>query len=68
MVYQNPGAALNPTIRVGDQVAEVYTLAGTDETLARERAEGMLAKVQIADPQRHAALRASARVACSSAS
>jgi peptide/nickel transport system ATP-binding protein len=50
MVYQNPGAALNPTIRVGDQVAEVYTLAGTEEKLAHERVEGILAKVQIADP------------------
>ena len=50
MVYQNPGAALNPTIRVGDQVAEVYQLAGTEEKLAHERSEAMLAKVQIADP------------------
>ncbi|HTE63350.1 MAG TPA: ABC transporter ATP-binding protein, partial [Solirubrobacteraceae bacterium] len=50
MVYQNPGGALNPTIRVGDQVAEVYTLAGTEEKLAHERVEGILAKVQIADP------------------
>ena len=25
MVYQNPGAALNPSIRVGKQVAEVFT-------------------------------------------
>ena len=24
MVYQNPGSALNPTIRVGEQVAEVF--------------------------------------------
>ena len=28
MVYQNPGGALNPTIRVGDQVAETFTIAG----------------------------------------
>jgi peptide/nickel transport system ATP-binding protein len=50
MVYQNPGSALNPTLRVGEQVAEVYTLANTDPKLAVERAEAMLAKVQIADP------------------
>jgi len=50
MVYQNPGSALNPTLRIGAQVAEVYTLAGTDPKLAEERAEGMLSKVQIADP------------------
>ena len=28
MVYQNPGAALNPSIRVGRQVAEVFTVRG----------------------------------------
>ena len=50
MVYQNPGGALNPTLRVGDQVAEVYRLADTDPKLADQRAEEMLAKVQIADP------------------
>ena len=50
MVYQNPGAALNPTLRIGDQVAEVYTLADTEPKRATERAEAMLAKVQIADP------------------
>ncbi|HWT25337.1 MAG TPA: ABC transporter ATP-binding protein [Solirubrobacteraceae bacterium] len=50
MVYQNPGSALNPTLRVGEQVAEVYELAGTDPKVAQERAHGMLAKVQIADP------------------
>ncbi len=29
MVYQNPGAALNPSIRIGRQVAEVFTVRGT---------------------------------------
>src|SRR5512139_2369147 len=28
MVYQDPGKALNPSIRVGRQVAEVFELAG----------------------------------------
>ena len=28
MVYQEPGRALNPSIRVGRQVAEVYEIAG----------------------------------------
>jgi peptide/nickel transport system ATP-binding protein len=50
MVYQNPGSALNPTLRIGDQVAEVYTLANTDPKLSEERAEAILKKVQIADP------------------
>ncbi|MEA2382637.1 MAG: peptide/nickel transport system ATP-binding protein ddpF [Solirubrobacteraceae bacterium] len=52
MVYQNPGGALNPTIRVGDQVAETYTIAGVPDGEARERAQDMLRKVQISDPVR----------------
>src|SRR5918999_6348128 len=52
MVYQNPGAALNPSIRVGDQVAEVFTIAGQGKEQAVERARAILAKVQIADPAR----------------
>ena len=40
MVYQNPGAALNPTLRIGDQVAEVYTLADTDPKLGRTAGRG----------------------------
>ena len=50
MVYQNPGAALNPSIRIGRQVAEVFTVRGVPLGEARERAIGMLRKVQIADP------------------
>ena len=52
MVYQNPGSALNPSIRVGDQVAEVFTIAGAAKSDASERAREMLAKVQISDPAR----------------
>ena len=50
MVYQNPVGALNPTIRVGDQVAEVYTIAGEDPKRAPDRAREILTKVQISDP------------------
>jgi peptide/nickel transport system ATP-binding protein len=50
MVYQNPGAALNPSIRVGDQVAEAFTVLGASAGAARERAREALAHVQIADP------------------
>jgi peptide/nickel transport system ATP-binding protein len=50
MVYQNPGTALNPSIRVGDQVAEAFRVLGADRDEARERARGMLEKVRIADP------------------
>jgi peptide/nickel transport system ATP-binding protein len=50
MVYQNPGAALNPSLRVGDQVTEAFVVAGAGAATARERALEMLARVQIADP------------------
>ncbi|HUA41804.1 MAG TPA: ABC transporter ATP-binding protein [Streptosporangiaceae bacterium] len=52
MVYQEPGKALNPAIRVGNQVAEVYEVAGLSRAEALERAEAMLGKVQISDPRR----------------
>jgi peptide/nickel transport system ATP-binding protein len=52
MVYQEPGRALNPSIKVGHQVAEVYEIAGLDRKAALARAEDMLRKVQISDPHR----------------
>ncbi|MGH3023043.1 MAG: dipeptide ABC transporter ATP-binding protein [Gaiellaceae bacterium] len=52
MVYQNPGAALNPSIRVGDQIAEVFRLRGVGRAEALERAREMLRKVQVSDPAR----------------
>ena len=50
MVYQEPGRALNPTIKVGRQVAEVFEIAGVSKQQALERAEEMLEKVRISDP------------------
>jgi peptide/nickel transport system ATP-binding protein len=50
MVYQNPGAALNPSIRVGNQVAEAFTVLGVPAREATERAREALSRVQIADP------------------
>jgi peptide/nickel transport system ATP-binding protein len=50
MVYQEPGRALNPSILVGRQVAEVYEIAGVARKQALERAEEMLGKVRISDP------------------
>ena len=50
MVYQEPGRALNPTIKVGRQVAEVFEIAGVDKAQALDRAQEMLEKVRIADP------------------
>src|SRR6266566_4157707 len=52
MVYQEPGKALNPSIRVGRQVAEVYEVAGLDRSAAQDKAEAMLRTVQISDPGR----------------
>ncbi len=52
MVYQDPGQALNPTIRVGPQVAEAFTVLGASRSEANDRALQMLRKVQIADPAR----------------
>jgi peptide/nickel transport system ATP-binding protein len=52
MVYQNPAAALNPTIRVGAQVGEVFELMGFEKKDALERARHILTRVQISDPQR----------------
>ena len=52
MVYQNPTSALNPTIHVGEQVAETFTLQGVAHGEAMERTRSMLQKVQISDPAR----------------
>jgi peptide/nickel transport system ATP-binding protein len=50
MVYQNPGTALNPSLRIGRQIAEVFTVRGASRSEARERARQALELVQIADP------------------
>jgi peptide/nickel transport system ATP-binding protein len=51
MVYQEPGRALNPSIRVGRQMAEVYEIAGLDRKPALAKAEEILGKVKISDPK-----------------
>jgi peptide/nickel transport system ATP-binding protein len=51
MVYQNPASALNPSIRVGPQLGEVFGLLGVSKEEAAHRSEAMLHKVQISDPQ-----------------
>jgi peptide/nickel transport system ATP-binding protein len=52
MVYQNPASALNPSIRVGPQLVEVFEVLGVAKEDAETRSEAMLHKVQISDPQR----------------
>jgi peptide/nickel transport system ATP-binding protein len=51
MVYQDPGKALNPTIKVGKQIAEIFELIGANATDARSRSIEMLERVRIADPK-----------------
>ncbi len=50
MVYQNPGAALNPSLKVGAQVMESFIARGVARREAGSRALEALQRVQIADP------------------
>jgi len=51
IVYQDPSAALNPSIKIGKQVGEVLeTHEGLAEDKARERTVEMLRELQISDP------------------
>lgn len=53
MVFQEPMTALDPTMRVGRQVAEVLRLhAGAEAGPARERVVAMLGEVGLSDPER----------------
>ena len=52
MVYQDPALAMNPTIRVGRQLIESFTLLGQNKAQAEASAIEALRKVRIADPQR----------------
>jgi peptide/nickel transport system ATP-binding protein len=51
MVYQDPGKALNPSIRIGRQVEEVFELLGVPKSDRHQRAVDILKKVRIADPE-----------------
>ena len=44
------GGALNPSLRVGRQVAEVFSLRGASRGEARERSLAAMREVHIADP------------------
>ena len=50
MVYQDPVQAMNPSIKIGVQVAECFTILGHDKDVAADKALEALKKVHIAAP------------------
>jgi peptide/nickel transport system ATP-binding protein len=52
MVYQDPGRALDPSMRVGAQLEEVFQILGHARDQRQDAAAEMLRKVQIGDPGR----------------
>jgi peptide/nickel transport system ATP-binding protein len=53
MVYQDPARALNPSLRIGRQMAEVFEVtAGLKGAAAQRRVTEMLSRVQIANAAR----------------
>jgi oligopeptide/dipeptide ABC transporter ATP-binding protein len=52
MVYQDPGRSLNPSLRVGRQIAETLRLGGAPRGELRGRAAALLEQVHLPDPER----------------
>lgn len=50
MVYQDPVQALNPTLKIGRQVAECFQILGSDKSGAEDQALEALKRVHIAAP------------------
>jgi peptide/nickel transport system ATP-binding protein len=52
MIYQDPTSALNPSLKIGMQIAEILQVhEGVPGREARAQAVAMLARLQIADPE-----------------
>ena len=52
MVYQDPAQAMNPSIKIGRQLIESFTLLGRSKANAVNDALEALRRVRIADPER----------------
>jgi peptide/nickel transport system ATP-binding protein len=51
MVYQDPAQAMNPSVKIGRQLIESYTLLGQSNSVAEKSALEALRRVRIAAPE-----------------